>query len=106
MVLALSRMLHRCWTVGVVAKCRDLLNIPTPYKPRLVSGNSLNQAPPALTNQQVSVVAVNNSVLITLHSADSEPPSAFGKVIDGDLRVVELGSWLQPTKAEYYLQRL
>ena len=31
---------------------------------------------------------------------------AFGKVIDGDLRVVELGSWLQPTKAEYYLQRL
>ena len=31
---------------------------------------------------------------------------AFGKVIDGDLRVVEMGSWLQPTKADYYLQRL
>ena len=29
-----------------------------------------------------------------------------GKVIDGDLRVVKLGSWLQPTKADYYLQRL
>ena len=33
--------------------------------------------------------------------------TAFGKVIDGDFRVVELGSWLQPTKADYYyLQRL
>ena len=31
---------------------------------------------------------------------------AFGKVIDGDLRVVEMGSWLQPSKADYYLQRL
>ena len=31
---------------------------------------------------------------------------AFGKVIDGDLHVVELGSWLQPSKVEYYLQRL
>ena len=27
-------------------------------------------------------------------------------MIDGDLRVVKLGSWLQPTKADYYLQRL
>ena len=27
-------------------------------------------------------------------------------MIDGDLRVVELGNWLQPTKADYYLQRL
>ena len=24
----------------------------------------------------------------------------------GDLRVAELGSWLRPTKADYYLQRL
>ena len=24
----------------------------------------------------------------------------------GDLRAAELGSWLQPTKADYYLQRL
>ena len=24
----------------------------------------------------------------------------------GDLRVAKLGSWLQPTKADYYLQRL
>ena len=27
-------------------------------------------------------------------------------MIDGDLRVVKLGSWLHPTKADYYLQRL
>ena len=31
---------------------------------------------------------------------------AFGKAVDGDLRMVEFGSWLQPTKADYYLQRL
>ena len=41
-----------------------------------------------------------------LRRRTAEENTAFGKVIDGDLRVVELGSWLQPTKADYYLQRL
>ena len=36
----------------------------------------------------------------------TEEGPAFGKVTTGDLRVAELGSWLQPTKGDYYLQRL
>ena len=40
-----------------------------------------------------------------LRRLTAEEGASFGKVIDGDLRVVELGSWLQPTKADYYLQR-
>ena len=45
-------------------------------------------------------------LFIVLRRRTAEEKTAFGKVIDGDLRVVELGSWLQPTKADYYLQRL
>ena len=41
-----------------------------------------------------------------LRRLTAEEGASFGKVIDGDLRVVELGSWLQPTKVDYYLQRL
>ena len=41
-----------------------------------------------------------------LRRRTAEESVAFGEVIDGDLRVVEMGSWLQPTKADYYLQRL
>ena len=44
--------------------------------------------------------------LTVLRRRTAEEKTAFGKVIDGDLRVVEMGSWLQPTKADYYLQRL
>ena len=44
--------------------------------------------------------------LTILRRLTAEEGASFGKVIDGDLRVVKLGSWLHPTKADYYLQRL
>jgi len=37
----------------------------------------------------------------TFHSP-SPAEGRFGRVIDGDLRVTEFGSWLQATKADYY----
>ena len=41
-----------------------------------------------------------------MHFHSPLPAPRGGRVIDGDLRVTEFGSWLQPTKADYYLQRL
>ena len=38
----------------------------------------------------------------TLRRLTAEEGASFGRVIDGDLRVVELGSWLHPTKAGYF----
>jgi hypothetical protein len=47
-----------------------------------------------------------SKLFIVLRQLTSEDGQAFGKVTTGDLRVAELGSWLQPTKGDYYLQRL
>ena len=41
-----------------------------------------------------------------LRQRTAQGGASFGRVIDGDLRVTEFGSWLQHTKADYYLQRL
>ena len=47
-----------------------------------------------------------SKLFIVLRQLTTEDGPAFGKVTTGDLRVAELGSWLQPTKGDYYLQRL
>ena len=38
--------------------------------------------------------------------AHAEEGTEFGRIVGGDLRMAEFGSWLQPTKADYCLQSL
>ena len=59
----------------------------------------MNSEPGALGQELAKLFTV-------LRRRIAEEGTVFGKVTDGDLHVVELGSWLQPSKADYYLQRL
>ena len=45
-------------------------------------------------------------LFIVLRQLTAEEGTEFGRVVGGDLRMAEFGSWLQPTKADYYMQRL
>ena len=62
---------------------------------------------PYTVNSETGALGQEITKLFTiLRRLTAEGGASFGRVIDGDLRVGELGSWLQPTKADYYLQRL
>jgi hypothetical protein len=45
-------------------------------------------------------------LFIVLRQLTAEEGTEFGRIVGGDLRMAEFGSWLQPTKADYYMQRL
>ena len=45
-------------------------------------------------------------LFFVLRQRTAEEGTEFGRIVGGDLRMAEFGSWLQPTKADYYLQRL
>jgi len=77
--------------LGIVKSCACTVDCRTSY--------TINTETGALGQELKKLFTV-------LRRRTAEESMAFGKVIDGDLRVVEMGSWLQPTKADYYLQRL
>jgi len=45
-------------------------------------------------------------LFFVLRQRTAEEGTEFGRIVGGDLRMAEFGSWLQPTKADYYLQSL
>ena len=47
-------------------------------------------------------------LFIVLRQLTAEEGTEFGRIVGGDLRsrMAEFGSWLQPTKADCYMQRL
>ena len=72
--------------------------MPTPCAPKKKEkkrrlGANWMSAPPYFTN----------TCMPTFPGGDG---TEFGRVVDGDLRMAEFGSWLQPTKADCCMQRL
>ena len=45
-------------------------------------------------------------LFIVLRQLTAGEGTEFGRTVGGDLCMAECGSWLQPTKADYYMQRL
>jgi hypothetical protein len=84
--------------IGDRLKMNEYRNIDQ-QTPGVITPYTINTETGALGQELTKLFTV-------LRRRTAEESMAFGKVIDGDLRVVEMGSWLQPTKADYYLQRL
>ena len=79
---------------------------------KMAEYNGLNQTAPGditpfTTSLETGAIGKNfKNFFNVLRQRTRDQGLAFGKAVDGDLRMVEFGSWLQPTKADYYLQRL